>query len=168
MNEPNKCRGGFDNLVKPDDSLVVFDIPNKWLFGSEEYRHTQRKEILKDMIVWAIGADLVEGFEEINDEMFAQMIIPVKLTKHGKQLALKAGEGRVVAWMSGLSEHGIQVKLFAKSESPEQFNVLDFHFRRSKVSDYTKVIVEVGDWDCGIINEWRNSLPEIILDAVQN
>ena len=161
---PQKWRGSIEDFVNPKAPLVVFDIPNKWL--DFEYRKTGRKDALKDMLVWAIGADLIEGFAEIDDSLFDRMIIPVRLADTGKRLALKAGDGRVVAWMSGLSDSGIQIKLFAKSDTFEHFDVLDFHFRRP-ANSYTKVITEVGEWSYGVISEWQSSLPEGIIDAIQ-
>lgn len=163
--DPNKWRGGFEDFTKPDAPLLVWDIPNRWL--DFEYRKTQRRDVLRDTLAWAMGADLIEGFSELDDQMLDQMVIGVRLTERGKRLALRAGRGRVVAWMAGLSEHGIQIKLFAKSSTPDRFDVLDFTFRRPD-GDYTKVVSEPGEWSYGVISEWRSSLPEVILDAIQS
>jgi len=160
----HKWRGSVEDFTNPKAPLVIFNIPNKWL--DFEYRKTKRKETLKDMIVWAIGADIIEGFSEIDDSLFDHMIIPVRLAETGRRMILKAGNARVVIWMSGLSDHGIQVKLFAKSEVPGQFNILDFHFRRPDNS-YTKFVTEIGEWNYGVISEWQSSLPEAVLDAVR-
>jgi hypothetical protein len=54
---------------------------------------TERNELLKDTLCWAIGADLIEGFPELDDDLFNQMIIPVYLADTGKRAALRAGGG---------------------------------------------------------------------------
>ena len=189
---PNKWRGSFEDFEHPDAPLVMFDIPIEWL-ESQKYDllEAKRKEVLKDMLVWAIGADIIEGFSEIDDQLFKHVVIPVQLTDHGKRVALDAGgdrvvawadyEGevdalideldagrdRVVAWAAGLTEHGVQVKLFAKSETPGQFHVMDLYFKRED-GNYSKARTEAGKWDYGVISEWRKSLPDVILDAIQN
>lgn len=73
----------------------------------------------------------------------------------------------ISAWAAGLTEHGIQVKLFGKSEIPGQFYVRDFNLTRP-TKDYTTVQAEPGDWSYGITKEWLNSLPPVILDAIQS
>jgi hypothetical protein len=82
-------------------------------------------------------------------------------------VALDAGGDRVVAWAAGLTEHGVQVKLFAKSETPGQFHVMDLYYKRED-GNYRKARTEAGKWDYGVISEWRKSLPDVILDAIQN
>ena len=72
-----------------------------------------------------------------------------------------------MALAAALSEGGIQVKMFAKSETRGQFHVMDFNFKRSDNSS-TKFITDCGEWGTGIIREWRNALPEVILEAIQN
>ncbi len=166
FDDSNKWRGGFDDFTTPDAPLILWDIPDRWM-SDLDYRNTQRKDVLRDTLVWAMGADLIEGFPELDEQLLDEMVIPVRLTDHGKRLALRAGRGRVVAWVAALSEHGIQVKLFAKSPTPDRFDVMDFNFRRP-VSDYTKVVTESGEWCYGVISEWRSSLPEVILDAIQS
>ena len=166
LNDPNKWRGGFDDFTQPDGQLVMWDIPNEWMLDLE-YRKTRRKDVLKDTLAWAMAADLIEGFPEIDDELLDQMVIPVMLTERGKRLALRAGSGHVAAWAAGLSEGGIQVKLFAKSETPDQFRVMDFNFRRA-TGDPAEVIFDSEEWEYGVISEWRSSLPDVILDAIQN
>jgi hypothetical protein len=160
---PKKWRGSVENFIDPNARLEVFDIPNGWL--DFEYRKTGRKDVLRDMLVWGLSADIILGFSEIDDELFDRMIVPVRLAEKGWRMVSEAGKGRVVAAMAGLSEHGIQVKLFAKSISPDRFEVLDFRFRRPNGS-YTEVTTEVGRWHYGLIREWRSSLPESVLDAV--
>lgn len=166
FDDSNKWRGGFEDFTDPNAPLIMWDIPNDWLEGIENPK-SNRKEILKDMLAWAMSADLIEGFPEIDDELLDQMVISVTLTERGKRVALKAGGGRVVAWAAGLSEHGIQVKLFAKSQTQDQFDVLDFSFTRP-TGEYTQFGTKTGKWNYGVISEWRSSLPEVILNAIQN
>ena len=165
IGDANKWRGGFDNFTKPDARLLMWDVPNRMF--DLEYRKTQRKDVLRDTLAWAMCADIIEGFPEIDDQLLDQMVVPVTLTERGKRLAFRAGVGRVVAWAAALSEGGIQVKLFAKSPTPDRFDVMDFNFRRPG-GDHTKVITEAGDWSYGVISEWRGSLSEAILDAIQD
>jgi len=147
---------------------MMFDIPTGWLESlNYDLLQAKRRDVLKDMLVWAIGADLIEGFSEIDDTLFNHAVIPVKLTERGQEVALRAGGDDVAAWAAGLSEHGIQVKLFAKSETPGEFHVMDFYFERSD-HDYTKYRTEAREWCYGSISEWRNSLPDVIFDAIKN
>lgn len=109
---------------------------------------TERNELLKDTLCWAIGADLIEGFPELDDDLFNQMIIPVYLADTGKRAALRAGGGRGVAWMAGLSEGGVQVKLIGRSRVAGQFDLLSVKFRRPQGS-YDKFNTEAEDWNYG-------------------
>lgn len=165
LNEPEKWRGGYEDFTKEKAPLVIWDIPNGWL--DSIFRRTERKEPLKDTLCWAMGADLIEGFPELDDDLFNQMIIPVRLADTGKRAALRVGGDRVLAWMSGLSEGGVQVKLFARSRVAGQFDLLSVKFRRPKGS-YDKFNTEAEDWNYGVIEEWKESLPELILDLIAN
>jgi hypothetical protein len=160
-----KWRGGIEDFEKTDAPLVVWDLPSRWL--DSKYRETERRDVLREMLGWAMGADLIEGFPELNAQVLDQIVVPVRLAERGKRLALRAGRSRVVSWMAGLSEHGIQVKLFARSPTPDRFDVLDLWFVRPG-GDFTKVITDVGKWSYGLVSEWRGSLPELILDSIRN
>jgi hypothetical protein len=161
-----KWRGGFEDFTNPNGGVSIFDIPNDWL--NFEYRKTQRKDVLKDTLVWAMGADLIEGFSEMDDSLFDQIVIPVKLSELAKESAFEGRREIVTAWVAGLSERGIQVKLFAKSDTEGQFRVMDFRIKRPDRNNYSTFIAESGRWNYGVIAEWQDSLPEVILDAVRS
>jgi hypothetical protein len=160
-----KWRGSWEDLVNPDAPLVVFEFPNKWL--DLEYRNTKRKDVLKDMLLWGLRGNLIEPLPEINDEVLSRRIIPVKLAERGRMLVREAAGREIVGWMAGLCEGGIQVKIFAISEIKGEFNVLHFHLRRPD-SEYTKVTPETEEWQYGVIEEWRNSLPKGLIDDLSS
>ena len=158
-----KWRGSWENLQNRDAPLLIFEFPNEWF--DLEYRQTRRKDVLKDMLLWALRADLIEPLPDISDGLLSRRIIPVKLAARGRMLALEAAGCKVVGWMAGLSEGSIQVKLFAKSDIKGQFNVLHFNLRRAN-RGYTNVTPEAEEWQYGVIAEWRNSLPKGLIEGL--
>jgi hypothetical protein len=165
--DPKRWRGGYQSFTDPNARLLMWDIPDSWLSATPEYRKTKRKDILKDTLAWAMASVLIEGIPDLTDDFLDQMIIPVRLAERAKRIAFRADKERVVAWASSLSEHTMQVKLFAKSLQPDRFDVKDFTFRRPDPASFTAVSLEPGEWMYGLISEWRKSLPEVILDAIE-
>lgn len=144
----------------------MFDIPNRWL-TDQAYRNGERKDVLKDMLAWAMGADIIEGFAEINDELLSQMHIPVRLTEYGKGLAFRAAREEVSAWAAVLTEYGVDVKLFARSDNPDRFRIMEFEFLRPEKS-YSEVRTKAGRWEEGVIQNWKSQLPDTVLDAIRH
>jgi len=160
-----KWRGSSEDLQSADAPRVVFEFPTQWL--DREYRNTTRKAVLKDMLLWAVRGNLIRPLAEISDALLLRRIIPVKLAPRGKMLALEAAGRKVVGWLAGLNEAGIQVKIFTKSEIEGEFNVLPFNLLRPD-TEYTKVAPETGEWQYGVIAEWRKSFPNGLIEELSH